>query len=158
MVGNHANELRSLIEPVVAALGFELAGIKYVRSRQHGLLRVYIDSDRGITVDDCEIVSHQISGLLDVEDPISGQYTLEVSSPGFDRPLFWPEHFQRFAGHRLRVKMSVPLDGRRNFTGELIGLRDGMVVIREAGEEHALPLEWIGSARLAPDSHTVPKS
>jgi len=143
--------LQSLIGPSVTALGYELIGVEYAAQGDGGLLRVYIDSPDGITVDDCERVSHQVSGVLDVEDPISGPYRLEVSSPGVNRPLFTPEHFERFAGERVRVRLEVLVEGRRNITGVLQGLSDGKVVIIEDGEERRLPLEAIDKAQLAPE-------
>ncbi len=143
--------LQELIAPLVAALGCELVGVVHVPQGRHSLLRVYIDSAAGITLDDCERVSHQISGVLDVEDPIRGQYVLEVSSPGLERPLFGKEQFARFAGQRAKVRLHTPLNGRRNFTGMLAGMRDGQVVIVEDGAEFALPFENIDKAQLVPE-------
>ena len=144
-------QLHALIEPAVAVLGYELVGVQYVPGGRRGLLRIYIDSEVGITLEDCEQVSHQVSGLLDVEDPIHGYYSLEVSSPGLDRPLFTPDHFRRFAGRRLKVKMNTSLSGRRNFSGVLVGYREGNVLVREDETEHALPLDLISMARLVPE-------
>jgi len=143
--------LQALLEPSVVALGYELVGVEYFPQRTGAMLRVYIDSPDGITVDDCERVSHQVSGVLDVEDPVRGGYTLEVSSPGVDRPLYTPEHFSRFAGERVRVRLDVPVQGRRNITGILKGFSDGKVIVLEDGEERRLPLEAIGKAKLAPE-------
>lgn len=144
--------LRDLLEPAVTALGCELVGIEYHPSGKHSLLRVYIDKPDGITVDDCSAVSYQISGLLDVEDPIPGQYTLEVSSPGLDRPLFQARDFERFAGQQVKVRMRFPVAGQRNFRGLLQGLREQQVVIEEEdGKRISLPLEQIEQARLVPD-------
>ncbi len=143
--------LTLLIEPCVTVLGYELVGLEYAPGGDGGLLRVYIDSPAGITVDDCERVSHQVSGVLDVEDPIRGSYTLEVSSPGLDRPLFTPEHFERFAGETVRVRLDAPVQGRRKITGVLQGFSDGNVVVIEDGEEWRLPLEAISRARLVPE-------
>ena len=143
-------ELRTLIEPAVAALGFELVGVEY-KSGRHGLLRVYIDSEDGVTVDDCQAVSHQVSGLLDVEDPIPGQYSLEVSSPGLDRPLFRAADFQRFAGQEVRVRLVAPVEGRRKFRGLLVGMRDDRVVVRVEEQELVVSLDEIDEARLVPD-------
>ena len=143
-------ELRTLLEPAVSALGFELVGVEFIAGRR-GLLRVYIDSEDGITVDDCQSVSHQVSGLLDVEDPIRGQYSLEVSSPGLDRPLFRAADFERFAGHEVRLRLVTPLEGRRKFRGVLAGLRDGRVVVQVEEQELVVALEEIDEARLVPD-------
>lgn len=143
--------LESLLEPSVTALGYELVGIEYSPRGEGGLLRVYIDSPAGISVEDCERVSHQVSGVLDVEDPIRGPYTLEVSSPGVDRRLFTPEHFERFAGERVRIRLEVLVEGRRNITGVLKGFSNGHVVVDEDGAERHLPLEAISRAQLVPD-------
>jgi ribosome maturation factor RimP len=144
-------QLQELLEPAVQVLGYELVGVQFVTQGHSSVLRIYIDSGTGITVDDCERVSYQVSGVLDVEDPIHSRYTLEVSSPGLDRPLFTPEHFQRFVGHLTTVKMDVPLDGRRKFRGELSGYRDGMVLVREEDVVHSLPYDMISIARLVPE-------
>ena len=146
-----AQALKTLIEPGVEALGYELLGVEYQSGRKHALLRVYIDSERGIGVDDCARVSHQVSGILAVEDPIEGGYDLEVSSPGLDRPLFEPRHFERHRGAEVKVRLTVPLDGRRNFRGVLEGCRDGRVLVMIDGARLALPLEHVGIARLVPE-------
>ena len=143
-------ELRKLLEPAVSALGFELVGVEFVSGRR-GLLRLYIDSEDGVTIDDCQAVSHQVSGLLDVEDPIQGQYSLEVSSPGLDRPLFRAADFERFAGHEVSLRLVAPVEGRRKFRGVLLGLRDGRVVVQVEEQELVVALEEIDAARLVPD-------
>ncbi|MFQ5642293.1 MAG: ribosome maturation factor RimP [Thiogranum sp.] len=143
-------ELRKLIEPAVTALGFELVGVEFVRAKR-GVLRVYIDHANGIGVDDCTAVSHQVSGLLDVEDPIRGEYALEVSSPGLDRPLFRARDFERFAGHEISLRLSLPVDGQRRFKGILAGLRDGRVVVKTDAGELLVDLDEIDQARLVPD-------
>ncbi len=145
------SRLRELLEAAVSALGYELVGVELHSQSRHSLLRVYIDRAEGISVDDCERVSHQVSGVLDVEDPIRGSYTLEVSSPGLDRPLFTAEQFQRFAGHRVRIRLRIPLEGRRKFTGILRGMIDEDVLIDEDGQEWRLPAERIERARLVPE-------
>ena len=143
-------ELRKLIEPAVTVLGYELVGVEFIHGKS-GLLRVYIDHDDGIGVDDCKAVSYQVSGLLDVEDPIRGQYTLEVSSPGLDRPLFQARDYERFAGQQVKLRLSVPVAGRRRFKGTLLGLRDQQVVVKMDDEELLVPLHEIDQARLVPD-------
>lgn len=144
--------LRALFEPAISALGCELVGVEYRPSGKHSLLRIYIDRPDGVTVDDCSAVSYQISGLLDVEDPIPGQYTLEVSSPGLDRPLFQAQDFERFAGHEVKVRMRFPHEGQRNFRGLLQGLQEQMVVIEDQdGKRVSLPLDQVEQARLVPD-------
>ena len=146
------NRLNALMGPVVEGLGFEFVGLEYMARPKQSLLRVYIDSDTGISLDDCARVSDQLSGVLDVEDPIHGTYSLEVSSPGLDRPLFFERQFDQFRGAQIRVKMGMPVAGRRNFKGTLDGYRDGAVILLQDGEEHALPLEDISAARLIPET------
>ena len=143
-------ELRALLEPAVTALGFELVGVEFIRARQD-VLRVYIDRGQGITVDDCKAVSHQVSGILDVEDPIRGQYALEVSSPGLDRPLYRMKDFERFAGHEIALQLTAAVNGRRKFQGTLMGLRDDQVVLQMGEEELVVALDEIDRARLVPD-------
>lgn len=144
--------LRDLLEPAVTALGCELVGIEYHPSGKHSLLRVYIDRPEGVTVDDCSAVSYQVSGLLDVEDPIPGHYTLEVSSPGLDRPLFGARDFERFAGREVKIRTRFPVAGQRNFRGLLQGMQGQQVVVDEQdGRRVELPLDQIEQARLVPD-------
>ena len=150
-MSKNAARLQELIEPVVTALGYELVGVVYVPQGRHSLLRIYIDSASGIALEDCERVSHQVSGVLDVEDPVTGQYQLEVSSPGLDRPLFSVEHFVRFTGRRAKLRLHTPQNGRRNFTGVLAGVRDGQIVIVDDGTEFALPFDNIDKAQLVPE-------
>ncbi len=114
-----ADKVLSILNPSVHDLGYELLGVEYVPSGKHSILRLYIDSDKGIGVNDCEVVSRQVSAIMDVEDPISGQYNLEVSSPGIERPLFRIAHYMRFLGHEVRVKTYRPIDGRRKYTGTI---------------------------------------
>lgn len=145
-------DVHRLLEPAVAGMGFELVGVEYHPSGNHSLLRVYIDSERGVTVDDCARVSYQIGGVLDVEDPIPGNYQLEVSSPGLDRPLFQPGDYQRFAGQLVKVTLAHPLNGQRKYKGVLEGLRDQEVLLSlEDGTEVGLPLTDIDKARLVPE-------
>lgn len=143
--------LRRPIEAAVHGLGYELVGIEYRAQGRRSLLRVYIDTPEGVSVDDCERVSRQISSVLDVDDPIPGQYVLEVSSPGLDRPLFTAEHFRRFSGNRVKLRISPPLDGRRNFSGVLVGMRDDAVVVVQDNEEVEIPLHHIERARIVPE-------
>lgn len=146
------HSLQQLLAPVVEALGYELVGVEFHPHTGNSLLRVYIDREGGIGVDDCQRVSHQVSGVLDVEDPITGHYTLEVSSPGLDRPLFEAGHFVRFAGRLVRIQLRTPLaSGRRNLSGRLLGLRDDQVVLDCEGQEQWLPRAEIAKARLIPE-------
>lgn len=147
--------LLSLLEPSIEALDFELVDIEYVQGRG-SVLRIFIDhrsenSSRNITVDDCASVSHAVSQLLEVEDPIKGHYTLEVSSPGFDRILRKREHYERFVGERVFVELKLPLDGRRRFVGVLTSIADDSIVVNVDGKPHSLPLERIQKARLRPE-------
>ena len=137
-----------LVDPIVTGLGYECVGVEYIPKHKNGLLRVYIDKETGILVDDCSKVSHQLSGALDVEDPISGQYQLEVSSPGLDRPLFKLEHFERFKKNTVTIQLIERLDQRTNFSGELIGINGNNVVIEEAGEKIEIPFPSIKKACL----------
>ncbi len=149
-------ELRKLVEPAVTALGFELVGVEFIRGKS-GVLRVYIDHPDGVSVNDCQSASYQISGVLDVEDPIRGDYALEVSSPGLDRPLYRAQDFERFAGHEVDLRLLAPVDGQRRFKGVLGGLREGQVVIQMKDEELLVEVDEIDQARLVPDyrSHRV---
>ncbi|MGD2081656.1 MAG: ribosome maturation factor RimP [Chromatiales bacterium] len=148
---NLPDRLNAMIGPVVQGMGYELVGIEYLRHGRDGLLRIYIDHPGGVTLDDCSAVSHQVSGVLDVEDPIREHYDLEVSSPGLDRPLFTRGHFERFAGHPAKVSLSGKLDGRRRFTGVLRGVEDDVLLMEVDGEGFRLPLDQIESARLVPE-------
>ena len=154
-------ELEKIIEPTLVSMGFELVGIEYLPQGRAGLLRVYIDRPGGsqaegaqgrrasVTIDDCSRASYQISGLLDVADPIAGRYVLEVSSPGLDRPLFRRRDFERFVGRAIKVRMACPVGGRRKFDGELLAVDGDELVIGMAGVEHRLALSEIRQARLA---------
>ena len=144
------SRLFELIEPTVASLGFELIGVQWRGGRSRGLMRIYIDRDEGVTVGDCAEVSHRVNGVLDVEDPVSGQYDLEVSSPGLDRPLFFERDFVRFAGAGLKVTLRRPVAGRRRFTGTLRGYEEKVVLVDEQGAEHRFAIAEIDSARLVP--------
>jgi ribosome maturation factor RimP len=143
------DRLTRLVEPVVADLGFELVGVEFDTHQR--ILRVYIDCERGVVVDDCSKVSHQLSGLLDVEDPIPGNYHLEISSPGMDRPLFTPEHFERFQGALARIQLTRPIDGRRRFKGRLLGMAGDKVLLADGDERFELPFDSIDRARLVPE-------
>ena len=145
-------QISKLVEPTISALGYELVGVERLSGGKESLLRIYIDTPDGVTVGDCERVSRQISALLDVEEPIiASAYTLEVSSPGLDRPLFTQEHFERFAGKEASITLRVPLAGRRKFKGRLKGVRGRCVVIVMEDGEFELPVEGIKRARLTPE-------
>ncbi|MCM2131567.1 ribosome maturation factor RimP [Larsenimonas rhizosphaerae] len=142
--------LKTLIEPTITAMGFELWGIDYLAQGQHSRLVIYIDHADGITVDHCADVSRQISALLDVEDPISGQYNLEVSSPGMDRPLFTIEQFAAYVGHTVNVRLTAPFEGRRKFKGLLAGVEGDEVLLQLDDEEYGFPVETIDRAQIVP--------
>jgi ribosome maturation factor RimP len=143
--------LNQLVGQVVEPMGYELVGVEYRRGKDSGLLRIYIDKDGGIVVDDCVAVSRQLGAMLDVEDPLKEAYQLEVSSPGMDRPLFVKEHFERFAGNKVRIKLRMKLHGRRKFEGVLKGVQDDSVILEMDGEMEQLPLDQIDTARLVPE-------
>src|SRR5882724_12827689 len=111
--------LIALIEPVLVRLGYELVELEYAAGRTQAVVRIFIDQPAGISVDDCERVSRDVAALLDVDDPIPTAYTLEVSSPGFDRVLRTPAHFERFVGSRVWLELRAARDGRRRYTGQL---------------------------------------
>ena len=142
--------LRGQLESGVQALGFELVDVELSGGRQHKTLRVYIDGPQGVTVDNCADVSRQLSAILDVEDPFSGSYTLEVSSPGLDRPLVKPADFRRFEGALIRVRLLLGIEGRRNFTGRLLETTADGVVVDVDGERFTLLFNDIDRARLVP--------
>lgn len=142
--------LIKLLEPTIERLGYELTDLELKLGGRDGLVRVFIDKTDGIDIEDCEAVSRQVSAILDVEDPLPGHYTLEVSSPGLDRTLTKPAHFQRFMGEDVRVKLRFPLDGRRNFRGELKAADDEQIEVEVDGQSFSLPLATIESARLIP--------
>ena len=143
-------ELARLLEPTVEGLGYELTDLELRLGARDGLIRVFIDKPEGVGLDDCEIVSRQLSAWLDVEDPVPGHYVLEVSSPGLDRKLTKPAHFRRFIGDDVRVKMRFPVEGRRNFRGRLVAANGETIEVEVDGEPHRLPLATIDTARLVP--------
>src|SRR5580658_3268797 len=148
--------LMRLLEPPIEALGYELIEIEFAQAGRGGVLRIFIDlrardSGLNVTVEDCARVSHAVSQVLETEDPIKGHYTLEVSSPGFDRILRKREHFARFMGERVFVELKVPIEGRRRFVGALKSMTDDSIVVEVDGQAHSLPFERIQKARLRPE-------
>ncbi len=143
-------ELANLIEPTIEQLGYELSDLELKLGGRDGIVRVFIDKPDGVDLSDCEIVSRQLSAILDVEDPLPGRYRLEVSSPGLDRKLTKPAHFQRFLGETIRVKLRFPVAGRRNFRGILRSADDDKIEVEVDGEPHSLQIATIESARLIP--------
>ena len=142
--------LLDLLEPEVVALGYELLGIELNQNGNGSVLRVYIDKPDGIVVEDCVRVSHQIAGVLDVEDPVHGNYELEVSSPGLDRPLFTIEQIKKFIGETVKLKLYEKHNGRKRFVGILSSVNDEDIVINCEDEEYNVPFRLIERARLVP--------
>lgn len=145
------DRLIELLEPVVNAIGYELVLLEYSPRDGSGMLRLFIDAPDGITLDDCEKVSREVAAMLDVEDVITQAYRLEVSSPGLDRPLVKPEHYQRFKGEVARIQMLAPVAGRRRFQGVLLEATDDEVSIDTAEGVITLPLADIDKAKLVPN-------
>src|ERR1700743_2953359 len=148
--------LMGLLETPMGALGCELVEIEFAREGRGGVLRMCIDrpasaADGAVTVDDCARVSHAVSELLEVNDPIKGHYTLEVSSPGFDRILRTRAHFERFAGEKIFAEQNLPIEGRRRFAGVLKSVLDDTIVVEVDGKAYNLPIERIQKARLRPE-------
>jgi ribosome maturation factor RimP len=156
-----ANEIAALLAPTVASLDLELLGVEYLPAPGGALLRLYIDvpadavdasgEPRSVGIEDCEAVSREVSAQLDVADPISGHYTLEVSSPGVDRPLFTAAQFARFAGEQAKATLKLPQDGRRRLQGAIVRVEDDTVVFDVDGSEFAVAVGNIEKAKLVPD-------
>lgn len=146
-----AKSVAELVEPAISDMGYELLGVEYGDQGRGALLRIYIDHEQGVTLDDCAAVSHQASALLDVEDLITGHFDLEVSSPGLDRPLFNEEQLGRYISHKVKIVMAVPQLGRKRFTGELKNVSNGMIEVEVDNEIYDLPFAEMASARLVPE-------
>ncbi|MEO7200133.1 MAG: ribosome maturation factor RimP [Dokdonella sp.] len=145
-------QLNELLAPLVTDLGLEFVGIEFSPSRGNSLLRVYIDApERPVTLEDCERASREISALLDVNDPIESNYTLEVSSPGLDRPLFTPEQFTRFIGSQVKITTALPINGRQRFTATIAAVDENSVRIAQDGTEVSIEHANIARARVVPD-------
>lgn len=149
------DDLKNIIEPTVTAMGFLLWGVDYVPSGRFSTLRIYIDHEQGISVDHCAEVSRQISAVLDVEDPIAGHYSLEVSSPGMDRPLYSLDQFAACAGEWAEIRLRQPFENRRKFKGVILGVEQDEVVLQVADEEFLLPAATIERARIIPNFSRV---
>lgn len=143
-------DLASLLRPVVMDMGYVFWGIEHLRQGRASLLRIYIDAEAGITLEDCERVSRQLSGVLDVADPIAGEYLLEVSSPGLDRLLFTAAQYERFVGETVKVRLSGTYEDRRKITGTIERVAGETVILNEAGKEFHIPLHEIDRARIVP--------
>ncbi|MCF6202156.1 MAG: ribosome maturation factor RimP [Methylococcaceae bacterium] len=143
--------LVNLIEPIVEGLGYECVGIEYNSHPRHGLLRIYIDTSEGVLLEDCTKVSHQISGMLDVEDPISDNYELEVSSPGADRPFFKLSQFEQYIGETVTVNLFKPINKQRKITGSIESVEGDVVLLLQADQLIEIPFQAMSKARLVPD-------
>lgn len=153
----YSPKLQALLAPVVTSMGYELVGVEHHGGSRNGMVRVYIDCDQGVNVDDCARVSHQVSGVMDVEDPVTGNYTLEVSSPGLDRPLFVPGHFEQFRGREAKLKLLRPLPtGSRKLTGRIQSISELGVRLEVDGNAYDVSFDQIDSARLVPGYGDLP--
>ncbi len=150
-----AEDIARLLAPTVTSLGLELLGIEYLPAPGGALVRLYIDvpqsEARNVGIEDCESVSREVSAQLDVEDPITGNYTLEVSSPGIDRPLFGAAQFARFIGESAKVTLKLPQDGRRRLQGAILRVEGDTIVFGVDNNEFVVDAGNIEKARLVPD-------
>jgi ribosome maturation factor RimP len=144
-------KLIGLLEPAIEAMGFELADLELNVGHGHGSLRLFIDTEEGVSLEDCEAVSRQVSGLLDLEDLIPVAYRLEVSSPGLDRKLSKPEHFDRFAGLMIKTRLKTRIDGRLRITGRLLSRKGEKLLVQSGDEVCSIALSEIEVARLVPE-------
>lgn len=145
------DQLTDLLRPAVEETGKVLWGLEFLSAGKHSVLRIFIDHENGINVDDCAEVSRQVSAILDVEDPISTEYNLEVSSPGLDRPLFTKVQFEEVVGETIQAKLGVPLNGRRKFKGILEKIENDTLIVIVDGEEYQLVISNIDKANLVPN-------
>lgn len=143
--------LRDRLATLIEAMGYEFVGCELQKQNRHSMLRIFVDTENGVTVDDCTKVSRQVSAMLDVEDPIEGKYTLEVSSPGLDRPLFEIAHYRKFVGSQIKVRLYAPIEGRRNFVGVLLRVEEANISLLVEQTELVLPFSNIEKAKLIPD-------
>jgi len=148
-------KLNELLQPLVEDLGFEFIGLEYNPNPKHSVLRIYIDHENGVGIQDCETVSRETAALLDVKDPIRSHYNLEVSSPGLDRPLFTPAHYSEFTGYEVQINMFAPQDGRRKFSGPILSAGESSVNIEQDGSEVTLEYDNIAKAKLIPDYEKI---
>ena len=148
----HNKELAKIIEPAVAALDLQLWGCEVLRQGKHSELRVYVEGDNGVTLDQCADVSRQVAAILDVEDPISGAYQLQVSSPGLDRTLFEPAQYTAYVGQQIKVRTRVATEGKRNHVGVLLEVSDAGIRLQcRADEPMQLQFNQIEKAQLVPE-------
>jgi|TARA_B110000116_G_C16786707_1_gene561309 ribosome maturation factor RimP len=141
-------KLTDLLRPAVEETGKTLRGIEYISAGNNSVLRLFIDHENGINVDDCAEVSRQVGALLDVEDPISSEYSLEVSSPGVDCPLFDLSHFQEVIGETVNIRLSMPLNGRRKFKGPLVAIENDTLIVQVDSIDYELAFSNVDKANL----------
>ena len=141
-------KLTDLLRPAVEETGKTLRGIEYISAGNNSVLRLFIDHENGINVDDCAEVSRQVGALLDVEDPISSEYSLEVSSPGVDCPLFDLSHFQEVIGETVNIRLSMPLNGRRKFKGPLVAIENDTLIVQVDSIDYELAISNVDKANL----------
>jgi ribosome maturation factor RimP len=144
-------EVREVVEPILESQGFELVDLEYQRESQGWVLRIYLDREGGVSLDDCAGVSHEVGAVLEVKDLIPSAYILEVSSPGLTRPLKKPEDFNKFRNQMVKIKLYEPLEGRRNFKGTLLGLEGDRVRVEVEQRVYEIPLQRIAKANLEID-------
>lgn len=142
--------LQEMITPIIASLGCELWGLEYLTQGRYTTLRIFIDAANGVSLEDCEKVSRQISAVMDVEDPIQGEYTLEVSSPGMDRPLYTFEQYTRYVGETVNLRLRMARDGRRRFKGEILSVENNEVRVLVEGKEFVFAVDAIDKANIEP--------
>lgn len=141
-------DIQQLLEPLVSSMGYDLWGCEHLSQGRHSLLRIYIDKEDGISISDCEAVSKRVSALLDVEDPISGNYSLEISSPGIPRPLFYASQYQRYIGHNVAIKLYKPLNGSRKLNGLILSVNEETVTLKVGEQSIDVSLSLIVKANL----------
>ena len=148
----HAEQIRQLAEPLLTSEGMELVLVECLKMRTHWLVRIYMDREGGVTVDDCAQISNQLGDLLDVHDTPPGPYTLEVSSPGLDRPLDRDQDFLKYCGSRVHLRLAEKIEGRRDFRGELVGYEDSddgkLLVVKVEGKTFRIPRKTVVKANL----------
>ena len=151
MAAGLREKLVGLVEPLLSGLGYELVDLECSGSRGSSLVRIFIDRAAGVGIEDCELISREVSALLDVHDPVPTAYRLEISTPGFDRVLRTPAHFARFQGAQLEVELAVPRDGRRRYTGRLLQSDASGLELAVDGAQVALAYPEVFRARLVPE-------
>lgn len=143
-------QLTELLEASVNASGYELVGLEFIRAGEHSTLRVFVDHENGINVEDCAEASRQISAVMDVEDPITVAYHLEVSSPGLERPLFKAAHYQQFVGHEVNLVLKMAMNNRRKWKGDIVTVEGELITLKVDGNDETFALSNISKANLIP--------